>query len=334
MLTSTTNFKSVTVSAGAGGWGGPLTITPTPERDKIMAVTGGGIPEVARRLAEMTGATVVDGFRAPPPESEVAAVVVDCGGTARCGVYPRKRIPTINLTTVGKSGPLADFITEDIYVSGVKVEHLRAADGSSAAPAARSGGASAPAATRAPAAEGPSQGGMVGFITLIGRKMGGVVGVLFNSGRKSIDQVLRNVLPFMAFVTMLIGIINSTGIGTVLAHLLEPLAGNVFGLLVLSAICGLPFLSPVLGPGAVIAQVIGAAIIGPAIANGTISPAMALPALFAYDTQVGADFVPVGLALGEAKPDTIRVGVPAVLISRQIMGPISVVIAWAASFAL
>ena len=175
---------------------------------------------------------------------------------------------------------------------------------------------------------------MVGFITLIGRKMGGVVGILFNSGRKSIDQVLRNVLPFMAFVTMLIGLINSTGVGTVLAHLLEPLAGNVFGLLVLSAICGLPFLSPILGPGAVIAQVIGAAIIGPAIASGAIPPAMALPALFAYDTQVGCDFVPVGLALGEAKPETIRVGVPAVLISRQIMGPVSVVIAWLASFLL
>lgn len=337
MLTSN-KFKSVTINAGPGGWGGPLTITPTAERDKIMAVTGGDIPEVARKLAEMTGATVVDGFRAPPPESEVAAVVVDCGGTARCGVYPRKRIPTINLTPVGKSGPLADFITEDIYVSGVKVEHLQTAEGAAKATAAaviQHAAARAPASNAAPAANNQSaQGGMVGLITAIGRKMGGVVGVLFNSGRKSIDQVLRNVLPFMAFVTMLIGMINSTGVGNMLAHLLEPLAGNVFGLLVLSAICGLPFLSPVLGPGAVIAQVIGAAIIGPAIASGTIPPAMALPALFAYDTQVGCDFVPVGLALGEAKPDTIRVGVPAVLISRQIMGPVSVAIAYAASFML
>lgn len=66
-----------------------------------------------------------------------------------------------------------------------------------------------------------------------------------------------------------------------------------------------------------IAQVIGVAIIGPQIANGTISPAMALPALFAYNTQVGCDFVPVGLALGEAKPKTIEIGVPAVLIDRQ-----------------
>ncbi|MCW5236914.1 PTS glucitol/sorbitol transporter subunit IIB [Verminephrobacter eiseniae] len=328
-------FKSVKVSSGPGGWGGPLVITPTAERNKIMAVTGGEIPEVARQLAAMTGATVVDGFRAPPPESEVAAVVVDCGGTARCGVYPRKRIPTINLTPVGKSGPLADFITEDIYVSGVTLQTLSLAQGpgpASSGPSTAFAG-SLPAVPLRPGVE-DRQGGLVGMITFIGRNMGGVVNVLFNSGRKSIDQVLRNVLPFMAFVTMLIGIINATGVGTVLAHLLEPLAGNVFGLLVLSAICGLPFLSPILGPGAVIAQVIGAAIIGPAIATGTIPPAMALPALFAYDTQVGCDFVPVGLALGEAKPETIRVGVPAVLISRQIMGPVSVAIAWAASFIL
>lgn len=332
-------FKSVTVQRGPGGWGGPLTITPTAQKDKIMAVTGGGIPEVARRLAEMTGATAVDGFRAPPPESEVAAVVVDCGGTARCGVYPRKRIPTINLTPVGKVGPLADFITEDIYVSDVKVGNLVPSDSAAAAvgtvPVSIASSVSSAAAQAGAAVDSqPPQGGLIGLITSIGRVMGGVVGVLFNSGRKAIDQVIRNVLPFMAFVTMLIGVISSTGIGLWLAHLLSPLAGNVFGLLVLSAICGLPFLSPILGPGAVIAQVIGAAIIGPAIGNGTIPPAMALPALFAYNTQVGCDFVPVGLALGEAKPETIRIGVPAVLISRQVMGPVSVVIAYFASFLL
>ncbi|MGH3148153.1 MAG: PTS glucitol/sorbitol transporter subunit IIB, partial [Rubrobacter sp.] len=113
-------FKAVRVERGPQGWGGPLVIRPTSEKDKIVAVTGGGIPDVARKLAELTGAEVVDGFRAPPPESEMAAVVVDCGGTARAGVYPRKRIPTINLTLVGQSGPLAQFIKEDIYVSGVR----------------------------------------------------------------------------------------------------------------------------------------------------------------------------------------------------------------------
>ncbi|VVE59389.1 hypothetical protein [Pandoraea sputorum] len=172
------------------------------------------------------------------------------------------------------------------------------------------------------------------MLTTMACGMGGVVNVLHASGRKSIDTVIRNVLPFMAFVAMLIGVIHATGVGTALTPLLAPLVDNIVGLVALSAICGLPFLSPGLGPGAVLAQVIGAAVIGPAIASGTIAPHMAPPALFAYDTQVGCDLVPVGLALGQAKPETIRFGVPAVLISRQTMGPISVLVAWVVSFAL
>ncbi|MDX8481876.1 PTS glucitol/sorbitol transporter subunit IIB [Mesorhizobium sp. VK24D] len=327
-------YKPVKISKGPGGWGGPLVIEPTDQRSKVVSVTGGGIHPVAALIAEMTGAEAVDGFKSPPIEGEMAVVVVDCGGTARCGVYPRKRIPTVNLTPVGQAGPLAQFITEDIYVSGVKPANVVMADGSE--PTTKAGGAAAmntrptdsaavKAAAAAPAAEG---GGLVGLISAIGRVMGRVVGIFFNAGRRTIDQVVRNVLPFMAFVTMLIGLILYTGIGDVLAQPMGPLANNIVGLIVISAICGLPFLSPILGPGAVIAQVIGVAIIGPQIANGTIAPAMALPALFAYNTQVGCDFVPVGLALGEAKPKTIEIGVPAVLISRQIMGPVSVLIAW------
>lgn len=326
-------YKAVRISRGSTGWGGPLVIEPTDQRNKIVSVTGGGIHPVAQLIADMTGAQAVDGFKSPPIESEMAVVVVDCGGTARCGVYPRKRIPTVNLTPVGQAGPLAQFITEDIYVSGVKPANVTMADGSEAVTTA--GGAASMSSSNNTAAAAPqpmpSEGGLIGLISSIGRVMGRVVGIFFNSGRRTIDQVVRNVLPFMAFVTMLIGLILYTGIGDVLAQPMGPLANNIVGLLVISAICGLPFLSPILGPGAVIAQVIGVAIIGPQIANGTISPAMALPALFAYNTQVGCDFVPVGLALGEAKPKTIEIGVPAVLISRQIMGPVSVLIAWVVS---
>jgi len=325
-------FKAVKISRGNTGWGGPLVIEPTAQRDKVVSVTGGGIHPVAQLIADMTGATAVDGFKAPPIEGEMAVVVVDCGGTARCGVYPRKRIPTVNLTPVGQAGPLAQFITEDIYVSGVKPANVTMADGSEAVTTA--GGAASMSSSNTTAAAPqplPSEGGLIGLISSIGRVMGRVVGIFFNAGRRTIDQVVRNVLPFMAFVTMLIGLILYTGIGDVLAQPMGPLANNIVGLLIISAICGLPFLSPILGPGAVIAQVIGVAIIGPQIANGTISPAMALPALFAYNTQVVCDFVPVGLALGEAKPKTIEIGVPAVLISRQIMGPVSVLIAWVVS---
>lgn len=332
-------YKAVRISRGKNGWGGPLIIQLTPERNKVVSVTGGGIHPVARRIAELTGGEAVDGFKAPPVEGEMGVVVVDCGGTARCGVYPRKRIPTVNLTSVGQAGPLAQFITEDIYVSGVKEADIELADGAQASTVAGlSSSQSVPptpaelaASMRASNAGDSGEGGFIGFISAIGRVMGRVVGIFFNAGRRTIDQVVRNVLPFMAFVTMLIGFILYTGIGDVLAQPMGPLANNIVGLLILSAICGLPFLSPILGPGAVIAQVIGVAIIGPQIANGTISPAMALPALFAYNTQVGCDFVPVGLALGEAKPKTIEIGVPAVLISRQIMGPVSVLIAWVVS---
>ena len=333
---SDANYKAVKISRGRNGWGGPLVIEPTAQRNKIVAVTGGGIPAVAQRIAELTGGIAVDGFRAPPAESEMACVVVDCGGTARCGVYPRKRIPTINLTPVGQSGPLAQFITEDIYVSGVTAATIEPVDGSlpASVAGAPSTGAAAAAPAAAPYVDSGSGNAFIDMIASVGRAMGRVVGIFFNAGRKTIDQVVRNVLPFMAFVTMLIGIILYTGIGDVLAKPMGPLANNIVGLLIISAICGLPFLSPILGPGAVIAQVIGVAIIGPQIANGTIAPAMSLPALFAYNTQVGCDFIPVGLALGEAEPKTIEIGVPAVLFSRQLMGPVSVVIAYIASFLL
>jgi len=334
-------FRAVRVEHGGSGWGGPLVIKPTAQKDKIVAVTGGGIPPLAQKLADMTGATVVDGFRAPPVEGEIAAVVIDCGGTARCGVYPRKRIPTVNLTPVGQSGPLAQFITEDIYVSGVKESNLSYADETDDPVPAAAGSAELSPSVGAAASDARKEmpepaatGGFIGMVTSIGRVMGRAVAIFFNAGRRTIDQVIRNVLPFMAFVTMLIGIILYTGIGDLLARPMGPLANNIIGLVVLAAICGLPFLSPVLGPGAVIAQVIGVAIIGPQIANGTIAPAMALPALFAYNAQVGCDFVPVGLALGEAKPKTIEIGVPAVLLSRQITGPIAVLIAYGASFFL
>ncbi len=335
-------FKAVKIERGSQGWGGPLIIEPTAEKDKIVAVTGGGIPAVAQKIADLTGAEVIDGFRRPPAESEIAAVVVDCGGTARAGVYPRKRIPTINLTPVGQAGPLAQFITEDIYVSGVREKNISLADGSESVAASSStmapgGDGAETAAQQSPFAQQGAQasngGGITGLIANIGRVMGGVVGVLFQSGRQAIDQVIRNILPFIAFVTLLIGIINYTGLGNLIASVLTPLAGSLVGLLILSIIVGLPFLSPVLGPGAVIAQVVGV-LIGTQIAQGNIAPAFALPALFAYNTQVGCDFVPVGLALGEAEPKTIEIGVPAVLFSRQITGPIAVLVGWVFSFGL
>lgn len=167
----------------------------------------------------------------------------------------------------------------------------------------------------------------------IGRGAGKVVGALYQAGRDAVDQVLKNVIPFMAFISFVIGLILYTGVGDLLANALQPLSTNPVGLIIMSLIIGLPVLSPLLGPGAVIAQIIGT-LLGTQFASGALPPALALPALFAINPQVGCDFIPVGLALGEAEPETVEVGVPAVLFSRLITGPIAVIIAWVASFGL
>jgi len=175
--------------------------------------------------------------------------------------------------------------------------------------------------------------GFTALLERIGRSVGGIVGALYQAGRDAVETVLRNVLPFMVFISLVIGIINASGIGDFIADTLSPLASSVVGLIILTVIVALPVLSPLLGPGAVIAQIIGT-LLGSEIARGNIPPQYALPALFAINPQVGCDFIPVGLALGEAEPETVEVGVPAVLFSRMITGPLATIIAYFASFGL
>lgn len=330
-------YKSVKVTKGNGGWGKGFTISPTKEKNVILSVTGGGIHPVAQKIADLTGAEAVDGFKNTIKDNRVAVAIIDCGGTARIGVYPMKGILTVDLLPTSPSGPLAKHINEENFVSGVKVASIELENDTTESEDVKDS-TELESINENNTEETDSQNEQENkkkesLLIRFSKGIGNVTGTFYQAGRDSIDMLIKNILPFMAFISMLIGIINYTGIGEWLAKLMSPLAGSLIGLLILVFICTIPILSPILGPGAVISQVIGV-LIGTQIGAGNVPPEFALPALFAITGQVGADFIPVGLSLGEAEEKTVEVGVPAVLYSRMITGVLAVLIAYFASFGL
>lgn len=363
-------WHSIQVVKGSGGYGGPLTITPTEQKHKFIYVTGGNRPAIVDKIAELTGMEALDGFKTSIPEDETALAIIDCGGTLRCGIYPKKNILTINVLPTGKSGPLAKYIVPKLYVSNVDVDQItalpddavpdqslngvpldqraeagkqqEAAAESIASPSSTNTTSEAKANEAAAEAREAkfdtdktitAQMKKPNFIARIGIGAGKVIATFNQAAKDSVQTMLNTVIPFMAFVALLIGIIQGSGLGNWFAKLMTPLAGNIFGLIAIGFICSLPFLSPILGPGAVIAQVIGT-LIGVEIGRGNIQPQYALPALFAINTQNAADFIPVGLGLEEADSKTVEVGVVSVLYSRFLNGVPRVVVAWLASFGL
>ena len=337
-------YRSIRVEKGAGGFGGPLVITPTEKRNKVMYITGGGAePECLKTIVELTGMEPVNGFQTNCPEDELGLVIIDCGGTLRCGIYPKKGIPTINVMPVGKSGPMAKYITEDIYVSAVTSKQISLADGSQ--PAAGKFAEDTKTSEEQTETENVkftadmkvsetlAKQKNKSFITRLGLGAGKVVNTFYQAARDAVQTCITTLLPFMAFVSLLIGIINGSGFGNAFASVLTPFASSIFGLVALGIICSIPGLCALMGTGAVIVQIIGT-LIGAEIGKGNIPPQMALPALFAINCQGACDFIPVGLGLAEAETETIEVGVVSVMYSRFLTGWIRVLLAFAASIGL
>jgi len=121
-------YRKVRIKKGPKGWGGPVIKEPKPGKDLIYSVTGGGIHPLAQHIADLTGGRPFDGFKSKADFSEIAVAVIDCGGTARVGVYPMKKVPTVDIYPTSPSGPLMRFITEEYFVSGVRPEDVELID--------------------------------------------------------------------------------------------------------------------------------------------------------------------------------------------------------------
>ena len=121
-------YRKVKIKPGRGGWGGPLIVEPKPGKDLIYSVTGGGIHPIAAKIAELSGGQPFDGFKSKADFDKIAVAVIDCGGTARVGVYPMKKVLTVDIHAARPSGPLMRFITPDLFVSGVKESDIEVAE--------------------------------------------------------------------------------------------------------------------------------------------------------------------------------------------------------------
>ena len=357
-----TGYHTITITRGDGGYGGPLTVTPTEERQKVLYMTGGSTPpEPLARIIALSGMIPVNGNQETCPDEEVALAIIDCGGTLRCGIYPGKGIPTVNILATGKSGPLAKYMTEDLYVSAVTSECVSvcestcASAGSDRKSAAAADGGQDAAVTAftenkkaantetvhkeekvEAAAAASSEHSIKSSLSKLLEPVlviSKVISLFQQSAREAVKTCLEMILPFMGFAALFIGICKGSGLTQFLAGLMRPMGGSLLGLMALGIICSIPGLSAILGAGAVAAQMFSA-VIGELIAGGSMPPAMALPALFAVNCQCACDFIPVGLGMTEAKPETTQVGIAAVTISRFATGWIRILIALVFSIGL
>ena len=65
-------YKTIKIEKGPNGWGGPLFITPTEKKNKIVSITGKTVHPLAKKIAELLDCEIVNGFVTGVPEEEIS----------------------------------------------------------------------------------------------------------------------------------------------------------------------------------------------------------------------------------------------------------------------
>ena len=242
-------MELIHILPGPGGTGTGLWL-PVRSGRVILCLTGGDFHPVAIELAALTESELVNGYAILPPDEQVLCVVLDDPGSFLCGLYPQKHIPVINVRPGSYRGRLACFIDDDTFVSGVTLTELAQADRQTLPdPEPRSLPVNDAVVHQVPE---PPRGvrRVVATEVRLAALLGEMLPLLRDAARDAIQVALRDILPFMALIALLMAFAEDSTVGTALAHLLIPLVSSVWGLVLLSVICSFPFLSPLLGPGA------------------------------------------------------------------------------------
>ena len=142
---------------------------------------------------------------------------------------------------------------------------------------------------------------------------------------KKAVPALKKMAPCLLLGIVVFVLLFWTGLGDIIGDELSLITGTVPALLIIMAMCLIPSVSPMLGPGLIIVLAAGV-LTGEQIASGKATLLMALVFLLALDAQIGGSFIPPGFAMGENEPDTISIGVPGIVFTRLITVPAAVVL--------